>query len=108
MQNMSKIVILVNFQRNREYIAKNLCVKKEIKGNCCQGGCHLTKELQKEEKKEAPANSFLKDKSEMTIFCQQIFRPNLLNSGTQQVHLTPYSERELQPVSFSIFHPPSC
>jgi len=27
------------------YIAKNLCVKKEIKGNCCQGKCFLRKQM---------------------------------------------------------------
>jgi len=29
----------------RGYIAKNLCIKKEIKGNCCQGKCFLKKQI---------------------------------------------------------------
>ena len=29
----------------KSYIAKNLCVKKEIKGNCCQGKCFLRKQM---------------------------------------------------------------
>lgn len=27
------------------YIAKNLCEKKEIKGNCCQGKCFMRKQI---------------------------------------------------------------
>jgi hypothetical protein len=27
------------------YIAKNLCVKKDIKGNCCQGKCFMKKQM---------------------------------------------------------------
>jgi len=29
----------------KDYIAKNLCVKKEIKGNCCQGKCFMRKQM---------------------------------------------------------------
>lgn len=29
----------------KDYIARNLCVKKDIKNNCCQGKCFLEKQL---------------------------------------------------------------
>ena len=28
----------------KDYIAKNLCVKKDVKNNCCQGKCFLEKQ----------------------------------------------------------------
>ena len=34
----------IEYNLFKGYIAKNLCVKKEIKGNCCQGKCFLKKQ----------------------------------------------------------------
>ncbi|MDP4237955.1 MAG: hypothetical protein Q8904_00600 [Bacteroidota bacterium] len=38
-------VPILEYNLFRGYIAKNLCVKKNIKGNCCQGKCFLRKQL---------------------------------------------------------------
>ena len=35
----------IEYSLFKDYIAKNLCVKKEIKGNCCQGKCFLKKQI---------------------------------------------------------------
>jgi len=35
----------IEYSLFKGYIAKNLCVKKEIKGNCCQGKCFVEKQL---------------------------------------------------------------
>ena len=51
-QTTAKLVILINFQINRDYIAKNLCINREKPDSCCQGSCHLTKQLEEEDQKE--------------------------------------------------------
>jgi len=33
------------YQVNKNYIAKNLCVKKDVVNNCCQGKCFVEKEM---------------------------------------------------------------
>lgn len=33
----------------KDYIAKNLCIKREVIENKCQGNCHLKKQLSKNE-----------------------------------------------------------
>lgn len=69
LQPLSKIWIVVSFKINQDIIAKTLCIKKEIKGNTCQGKCHLKKQLDKadeEEQKQAPTNQ--KDKYEV-LYC---------------------------------------
>ena len=35
----------IEYELFKDYIAKNLCVKKEIKGNCCQGKCFMRKQM---------------------------------------------------------------
>jgi len=70
LQPFSKIWIVVSFKINQNQIAKTLCVKKEIKNNCCQGKCHLKKQLEQadqEEQKQTPPN--LKEKVEV-LYCQ--------------------------------------
>jgi hypothetical protein len=60
---MGKTLLLVDFIINRDYIASNLCEKKDVKDNCCKGYCHLTKQLKQEEKRE-PSNSVIEQKLE--------------------------------------------
>lgn len=55
--------VYTSFKINQEYIAETLCVKKEIKGNCCQGRCYLKTKLaqsEKEEQKNIPQGYKLK------------------------------------------------
>lgn len=49
--------IAVRFNLNQAEIAQTLCVKKEVKGNTCQGKCHLKKMMQASEDadKKSPA-----------------------------------------------------
>ena len=35
----------VEYAIDKEYISKNLCVKRNIPGNCCQGKCYLHEQL---------------------------------------------------------------
>jgi hypothetical protein len=35
----------VEYRLFKGYIAKNLCVKKDIPGNCCQGKCFVEKQI---------------------------------------------------------------
>ena len=35
----------IEYSLFKSYIAKNLCIKKDTKGNCCQGKCFLRKQM---------------------------------------------------------------
>jgi hypothetical protein len=41
------IMPYIEYALNKDFIAKNLCVNKEKPKNCCQGKCHLAKEVKK-------------------------------------------------------------
>jgi hypothetical protein len=48
-QQFSKVWIYVSFKINQDEIAKNLCIKRNIENNTCQGCCHLKKQLEQDE-----------------------------------------------------------
>ncbi len=62
----SPILPHIDYAINKDYIAKNLCVKKEIPNNCCQGKCYLNKQIQKSEEtnnsKETNSNKKVQSK----------------------------------------------
>lgn len=105
--SISKSLIVVDFELNRDYFAKELCVKKDIPDNCCKGICQLKKELKQEDSNEhsVPSQNILK--FELTGLSEQIentlhFVP-VLTSLDYYIRLVPIQDR-----SFSIFHPPCC
>ena len=43
---------MARYEIQKDFIAKNLCEKKAIKKNTCQGKCHLKKQLAKADENE--------------------------------------------------------
>jgi hypothetical protein len=105
LQNMSKVLIFADFEFNREYIAKNLCVKKDDPNNSCRGSCHLKKQLDEEDQREqAPANNTFKDNT-MQLFCQDLAGLVFVPVGKQKAEAF-YSFSVPAPPSFSFLRPP--
>ncbi len=42
----------IDFELNREYIVKTLCIERDKEVNTCQGQCHLNKEIEKNTSQE--------------------------------------------------------
>lgn len=59
----SELMVYISFKANQDYIAKNLCVEKDVEGSTCMGCCQLKKRLneQQEHKKEFPLLQNLKE-----------------------------------------------
>jgi hypothetical protein len=106
-QGFSKILIVADYEWNKEYIAKTLCENKNKPQSHCNGKCHLKKQLAKEEKREnVPANN-LKEKSEIQLFYQNAgsFFPDHYVTGNRSYASFQLTET-LSP-SFPVFHPPA-
>jgi len=102
----SKLLIIANYEINKEYISKNLCENKAKPKLKCNGKCHLVKELKKQDKKEnTPANS-LKEKLEIQFF--SIAAKNKIKTQTpaKEKAETPYLFSNYSNSLNSIFHPP--
>lgn len=57
--NLIKVGIIVDFLVNQEFIAKVLCINKEVVTSSCNGKCYLKaqlKEAEKQEEQKAPTS----------------------------------------------------
>lgn len=52
LQNFNRIFICIDFELKQEYIARHLCVKRDLPNNTCKGRCHLKKQLATAEEQE--------------------------------------------------------
>lgn len=103
--------MLLNFYSNQEYIAANLCEQKEEIENCCQGSCHLTKELSKTDEKiedsRIPGEKNQKREltEEMPLFLSKLFRlkkPLEINTSINAAPVT----KTCSGFKSNITHPP--
>jgi hypothetical protein len=105
----SKTWLVISFQINRDFIAKTLCIKKEIENNTCQGQCQLKKQLkeaEQEEQKQNPQNT--KSKVEVWYFQTLLSFDFLKYPLFFESKLLDYPQSNLYTSSFlsDIFRPP--
>jgi hypothetical protein len=67
-ETSGKTMLLLSFEMNRDFIAKELCVKKDIPDNCCKGSCQLTREMKEQDDRESKSFPSLQVKSELLFF----------------------------------------
>lgn len=106
-QTFSKWCLILEYQVNRDYIAKNLCVNRFRPSCCCHGKCYLNKKIAKDESgQQAPGKGGQKEESPLQLF-------TLINSfsGPQipvtiAVNPTRYVFAPSQEYIGSVFQPP--
>ncbi|MBS1661094.1 MAG: hypothetical protein JST68_08590 [Bacteroidetes bacterium] len=52
LQTFSKWCLIAEFQVNRDFIAKNLCVNRFNACSCCKGKCYLNKKIAEDESQQ--------------------------------------------------------
>jgi len=62
--SLKDLIIYAHFQVNRDYIAKHLCINRDLSELQCYGTCYLNKTIQ--ESKEQEAQFPISDKEERT------------------------------------------
>ena len=105
-QSFNKLLVVINFQLNRDYIAKNLCENRDKPMMHCNGKCHMMKMLKQEEKKDNQ-NPERKTENQDEVLSSKSFFYSL-SIFTEQIapvyHIPPGSPIINMPRS--IFHPP--
>lgn len=102
------ILPYIDYAINKDYIAKNLCIKKDIPNNCCQGKCHLNKQIKKVEEtnktKDNNTNKKIQSKEVNEFISVYIKLPEIFEVGLNCL----FFKNELFTSKFasSIFIPP--
>ena len=107
MQTFSKMIVLLGYEWNKDYISKNLCVNRDKPKSCCHGKCYLNKKLVQDEQPQSNSGTKgLKDFPELLLFAEAHTVPtdlklNLIPSGSGF-----YLTGNAQNYYSSFFHPP--
>lgn len=105
-QTFSKAFIVAEYQLNKDYIAKNLCVNKSRPKMHCNGRCHMMKKFKQEEKQEQD-NPERKAENKFELICAAFhtdaITPAVIISAIQYPVL---QERICTDYAASLFHPP--
>lgn len=102
---LSESLIYLSFKINQDFIAKTLCVEKDVENSSCMGCCQLKKKLadQNEQKEQLPPTQ--NSKNNIDLFTSEgivlTFFPNQISSR-KSIESQLYSNPNL----FRVFHPP--
>ena len=99
---------MLDFELNRDYIAKTLCINRTKPKSCCKGSCYLKKKLDKTDKEEGSSTTNNKDRNEVLFFAEakSTFNNYTTVFVTNQKHLLPNAENIPNNTAGAVFHPP--
>jgi len=104
--SFNKLVLIVNFEINKDYITKTFCENISKPKLACNGKCHLSKELKKEENKQNAPSNLLKE-IEISLFVESDEASPDFNNKIAA--LQPFEFYILKPYTApekGIYHPP--
>lgn len=105
-QTFSKALIVAEYQLNREYIAKNLCVNKSRPKMHCNGRCHMMKKMKQEEKQDQE-NPERRAENKFEIICAAFHTDVLIPARiVSAIQYPVLEERICMDYAPSFFHPP--
>ena len=106
-QTFSKVLLVVDYQANKEYIMEFLCINRAKPELHCEGHCYLQKQLKKDEhsRKQSDKQSQAQDYS-INLFCQDLFHLKTFPSNARVSLNTWYVTGPYRQVPLAIFHPP--
>ncbi|MCB0428819.1 MAG: hypothetical protein H6585_00780 [Flavobacteriales bacterium] len=106
-QTFSRLVIMVDFYLNQDYLEQAFCVNKDKPQMHCHGKCHMKNMLKKEEKKETSPASPFKEKREIQLFSQRNEPNHFADINRVGKTFTPYRPTHSHPHTRAVFHPPA-
>lgn len=109
-QSTSQLWIMGAFFANRDYIARVLCINKDVPASNCNGACYLKKQLHKDREKQEKQNPDLKLKE--VILFYEAPRPlavaiMIFDPVAEKTKFAVYRDHVSQAYMPSVFHPPA-
>ena len=79
-QISNRYFVLLDYEMNKDFIAKTLCMERDKPMSCCKGKCYLKKQLDKSAKEEnVPNTNTRADKNEVLLFTEPPKMPAYLS-----------------------------
>ena len=102
---LSEMLIYFSFKMNQDYIAKNLCVEKDIEGSTCKGCCQLKKKLEDQQQKKEALPTSRVEKLDINFVHHQQLELIVYQRETRELHF--YNEDNYYfLLNKNIFRPP--
>jgi hypothetical protein len=106
-QSFSKWCLIAEFQVNRDFIARNLCVNRLNPISCCKGTCFLNKNLADDEsKQQLPGKGGQRDEVLLQVHRAENLLPQPVVIAFVLRHFARYTDRAAQEFIPSFFAPP--
>jgi hypothetical protein len=105
-QTFSKCMIVLDYQWNKDYIAKQLCVNRGKPEMKCEGKCYLCRKLNKENKKDQENPGRRIDNGSELISIWASYRLANVPSTDLLSNYFVYDERVSGRGPIPFFHPP--
>jgi hypothetical protein len=109
LQTFSKWCLIVEYQVNRDFIARNLCINRvnRERVSCCQGKCYLDKKMAHDESsQQAPGKGGQKEETVLQIHHEGNALPQPRIRITLITHSTRHLSGQSQEYLFAFFPPP--
>jgi hypothetical protein len=107
LQTFSKWCLILEYQVNRDFISKNLCVNRSNPLSCCKGGCYLKKKIAADESsQQTPGKGSQKGEPVLQAHPREYPLPQPLITATLIIHSTRHLAGQSQEVILSFFPPP--
>jgi hypothetical protein len=103
----SQIVIVIDYLVNTDFITETFCINKEKPKMKCNGKCHLSKELKKDEEKKSKGTFEISD---IILFCQcdsAVITTKELEFQIVKKEGFIYIKNLLKAKTLAVFHPPA-
>lgn len=106
-QTFSKWCMILEYQANKEFIAKNLCINRARPACCCHGKCYLEKKLKADEgSQQMPARSALREEPPSELPSIPDIVPQRSYAVTKTIYASLVTGNIPQSFITDIFHPP--
>jgi hypothetical protein len=106
-QTFSKWCLILEYQVNRDFIAKNLCVNRSTPLSCCKGKCYLHKKMANDESsQQAPGKGAQRDEPVLQVHHQENLLLQPLFTIPSITHSTRHLTGSSQEYILSFFTPP--
>ncbi|HTQ65311.1 MAG TPA: hypothetical protein VMI12_10955 [Puia sp.] len=102
----NKVIALIDYNLNKEFIASTLCENRDRPACCCKGKCFLKKQLQKGETDKNGSNS-AKQKFNTDVFQEDGLNSNLFSFQGNIAAFENYQSSLYTNSLQQVFHPPA-